>query len=107
MIMNNIRASYRLSHFLVFWCLLACLLYVCVVCQCLVSVLCAYVPLGLASCPHCLRVMTRINLSRHIRVQHSATMQPAECVFCGKIFKCSYNMKEHQRTAHGIFQKML
>jgi hypothetical protein len=59
---------------------------------------------GLASCPHCSRVLTRANLPRHIRVQHML-QQPADCLLCGKTFKCSYNMKEHQRTVHGVFQK--
>ncbi len=60
----------------------------------------------MASCPQCLRVMTRINLARHIRVQHTL-LQPADCSLCGKTFKNSYNMKEHLRTVHGVFQKRL
>jgi len=61
---------------------------------------------GKQACPHCRKLITRINLPRHIRVQHMDA-EPAECPQCFKVFKSSYNMKEHQRTAHGILQKCL
>ena len=61
---------------------------------------------GKEACPHCRKLITRINLPRHIRVQHMDS-EPSECPQCFKVFKSSYNMKEHQRTAHGILQKCL
>ena len=46
------------------------------------------------SCPICHKEMLRTSIPKHIKKKH-APDDPAECPFCYKIFKTSYNMRDH------------
>eukprot|EP00092_Neocalanus_flemingeri_P007003 GFUD01007561.1.p1 GENE.GFUD01007561.1~~GFUD01007561.1.p1 ORF type:complete len:335 (+),score=94.57 GFUD01007561.1:172-1176(+) len=62
------------------------------------------------SCPICHKNMLRTNISKHMKMKHSPD-DPAECPFCFKVFKTSYNMKDHvtymhrQRPVPNLFQE--
>ena len=56
-------------------------------------------------CPHCHSLITRLNLSKHIRTRHSGDDEPVACPQCAKTFKNAYNMKDHLRRSHAIWQR--
>jgi hypothetical protein len=43
--------------------------------------------------------MLKANIPKHMKKKH-APDDPAECPFCFKVFKTSYNMKDHVRYMH-------
>jgi len=51
------------------------------------------------SCPICHKEMLKTNIPKHMKKKH-APDDPAECPFCFKVFKTSYNMKDHVRYMH-------
>jgi len=51
------------------------------------------------TCPVCLKEMLKTNIPKHMKKKH-APDDPAECPFCFKVFKTSYNMKDHVRYMH-------
>jgi 4-hydroxy-3-methylbut-2-en-1-yl diphosphate synthase IspG/GcpE len=48
--------------------------------------------------------ISRLNLLKHIRTKHSVAV-PVACPQCGRTFKNAYNMKDHLRKSHAIWQR--
>ena len=60
---------------------------------------------GRVPCPHCFGLITRLNLAKHIRTRHTVAANPVACPQCAKTFKNAYNMKDHLRKSHAIWQR--
>ncbi len=53
----------------------------------------------------CPALITHRNMAKHIRNLHPARDMAVPCSMCEKVFKNVYNMKDHLRRTHGVWQR--